>query len=102
MMNSKTIWKPGIGKITKVSKDITLEPTSGIYSTPYEHPAAQSQSVDACWVMAYKHKTQSFMKNGGQQKYLDKALVMEQNRFIQRNKEIQQQPLGDILKKRWS
>ena len=39
------------------------------------------------------------MKNGGQQKYLDKALVMEQNRFIQRNKEIQQQPLGGILKK---
>ena len=42
----------------------------------FELPAAnpQGQHADAPWVMAYSHKTQSFMKNGGQQKCLDKAL----------------------------
>ena len=32
------------------------------------------ERADTRWVMAYRHKTQSFMKNGGQQKCLDKAL----------------------------
>ena len=36
----------------------------------------QLQGVDdAHWVMAYNHKTESFKKNGGQQKCLDKALL---------------------------
>ena len=44
----------------------------------FELPAAnpQGQHADAPWVMAYSHKTQSFMKNGGQQKCLDKALAI--------------------------
>ena len=37
------------------------------------------QLQDAHWVMAYFRKTQSFMKNGGQQKCLDKALFWYQN-----------------------
>ena len=28
------------------------------------------QCADICWIMAYDHKTQSFMKNGVQQKLL--------------------------------
>ena len=40
----------------------------------HEHLAARGQSADASWVvMAYGHKTQSFMKTRGQQKCLDKA-----------------------------
>ena len=50
MMHEKGIWKPGISEIAK---------TLGYVR----------------WVMAYGHKTQSFMKNGGQQKCLDKALL---------------------------
>ena len=37
----------------------------GVYSAPYENPAARNNCADARWVMAYGHKTQSFMKNGG-------------------------------------
>ena len=37
-------------------------------------PSCKDQNADARWVMAYSHKTQSFMKNGCQQKSLDKAL----------------------------
>ena len=51
-----------------------MDPTKGVYSVPYEPPAARGQHADGRWVMAYGHKTQSFMKNGGQQKCLDKAL----------------------------
>ena len=36
--------------------------------------AARGHCADACWVMAYGHKTQFFMENGGQQKCLDKTL----------------------------
>ena len=39
-------------------------------------PSCKDQRADTCWVMAYSHKTQSLMKNGGQQKCLDKALMM--------------------------
>ena len=46
MMHGKAIWKLGIAEIAKASKGFALEP----------------------------HKTQSFLKNGGQQKWLDKAL----------------------------
>ena len=51
-------------------------PQVGVYSAPYELPAARDQQADAYWVTTYFHKTQSFMKNGGQQKCLDKALVV--------------------------
>ena len=37
-------------------------------------PNCKVQCADARWVMAYSHKTQSFMKNECQQKCLDKAL----------------------------
>ena len=40
-------------------------PTRGVYSIPLEPPA----------LMVYGHKSQSFMKDGGQQKCLDKALI---------------------------
>ena len=36
-------------------------------------PNCKGQRADVHWVMAYGHKTQSFLKNGGQQKCLDKA-----------------------------
>ena len=44
MMHGKAIWKLGIAEIAKASKDFVRGP----------------------------HKTQSFLKNGGQQKWLDK------------------------------
>ena len=47
-------------------------------------PTARSQHADARQVMAYGHNTQSFMKNGVQQKCLDKALysIVYLNIFI--------------------
>ena len=36
----------------------------------------KGQRTDAHWVIAHSHKTQSFMKKGGQRKCLDKALNM--------------------------
>ena len=39
-------------------------------------PTCKDQHGDAYWVMTYSHKTQSFMKNGGQQKCLDKGLYV--------------------------
>ena len=36
--------------------------------------SCKGQRADAHWVMAQGHKTQFFMKNGDQQKCLDKAL----------------------------
>ena len=41
-------------------------------------PSCKGQCADAHWVMAYRQKIQSFMKNRGQQKCLDKALHGEQ------------------------
>ena len=57
MMHGNAIWKPEIREIAKASSD----------SAPCEPPAAR-------WVMAYGYKTQSFMKNGGQQKRVDKYI----------------------------
>ena len=37
-------------------------------------PSCKGKCANAYWVMAYSYKTQSFMKNIGQQKYLDKNL----------------------------
>ena len=53
----------GLVKWPKLPVTLLLDPTRGAYSAPYEPPAAR----------AYSHKTQSFIKNGGQQKCLDKA-----------------------------
>ena len=38
-------------------------------------PSCKGQHADAHWVIAYSHKAQSFMKNGGQRKCLDKVLI---------------------------
>ena len=64
MINIKSIWKPEFGKIAKASRGIAPGPHKGGLQRP-----------DVRWVMAHEHKTQSFMKNGGQQKCLDKALL---------------------------
>ena len=45
-------------------------------------PNCKGQYADTRWVMAYSHKTQSFMKNGGQLKCLDKALIRDHAFFI--------------------
>ena len=72
-MHGKAIWKPGIGEIAKASRGNAPQ-GEGVYSTPYEPPVERSQCADARWVMEDGHKPQSFMKNGGQQNCLDKAL----------------------------
>ena len=76
MMHGKTIWKFGIHEIVKASRDIALNPTRGEAGLqhPIWTPSCKGQRADTCWVVAYGHKTQSFMKNGGQQKCLVKAL----------------------------
>ena len=56
-----------MSEIAKAFKGIAPGLHKGSYSTPYEPPAARSQCADTRWVMTYGHKTQSFMKNGGQQ-----------------------------------
>ena len=55
----------GLVKQPKRPGALTLDPTRGVYSVSFEPPAH----------IAYGHKAQSFMKNGGQQKCLDKALM---------------------------
>ena len=55
----------GIVKQPKLPGALPLDPTRGVCSIPFEPPA----------LMVYGHKSQSFMKNGGQQKSLDKALI---------------------------
>ena len=74
MINRTSIWKPGIGKITKASKGIVPGHHKGALQRPIWTPSCKGQRADVRWVMAYEHKTQSFMENGGQQKCLDKAL----------------------------
>ena len=59
-----------------------------IYSTPYKPPATRVQHADTCWVMTYSHKTQSFIKNGGQQKCLDKALIVRNDLVRYKKKKI--------------
>ena len=63
-MNGKATGKLGIGEIR------------GVYSTSYKPPAAMGQCADASWIIACEHETQSFMKNGGQQKCLDKYIYI--------------------------
>ena len=69
MMHGKAIWKPGIAGIAKASRSVA--PQGALTLTPWN---PQLQCADTRWVIAYDHETQSFMKNGGQQKCLDKAL----------------------------
>ena len=69
MIHGKAIWKPGISEMAKQGEGGGAG--GGGYTTPYE-----PQCADAWWVMEYGHKTQSFMKNGVQQKCLDKALLV--------------------------
>ena len=76
IMHGKAIWKSAIGEIAKASRGNITRGGGGIYSTPYETPAARGQYADTHWVMAYFHKTQSFMKNGVKQKCLYKAMDM--------------------------
>ena len=64
MMHRNAIWKPGIAEIAKASGALPLDRTRKAYP---EIPTAR----------AYDHRTQSFMKNGGQQKCLDKALSLK-------------------------
>ena len=61
-MHGKTIWKPGIGKIAKASRGIAPGPNKGGFQRPIWTPSCNSQHADARRVMAYSHKTQSFMK----------------------------------------
>ena len=73
-MHGKAIWKSGIGEIAKASRGIDPGP----HKVDIQHPIWTSSCKGQCGgvnlVMAYGNKTQSFMKNGGQQKYLHKAL----------------------------
>ena len=55
----KAIWKPGIAKIAK----------GGLTAPPWTH-SCNGKHADAHWFMAYINKTQSFVKNGGQQNCL--------------------------------
>ena len=68
MIHGKTVWKPGVDEIAKAFRVIALEPHKG----SLQHPIWTPQLQAAMWT--YGHKTQSFMKKGGQQKCLDKAL----------------------------
>ena len=62
-------------KQPKLPGTLLLNPTRVVYSAPYKLPAARGQRADVRWVIAYEYKTQTFVKNGGQQKCLDKALI---------------------------
>ena len=65
MLHGKAIWKPGIAEIVKAL----------VLTVPASTQSYKGQCADTCWIMTYDHKTQSFMKNGGQQNCLDKALL---------------------------
>ena len=83
-MHGKTIWKPGIGEIAKASRDIAPGTHKGGFQRLILTPSCKGQRADVRWVMAYGHKTQSFIKNGGQQKYLHKALRWQWD-YLSRN-----------------
>ena len=68
------IEKRGIGEIAKSSRGIAPGPHNGGLTVPHMNPpSGHGQSVDVRWVMVYGHKTESFIKNGGQQKCLGRA-----------------------------
>ena len=72
ILHGKTI--KSLGSL-KASSGIAPGPPQGWSSTPHKNPNCNGQHADTHWVMAYGHKTQSLMKYGGQQKYLDKVLL---------------------------
>ena len=65
MIHGKATSKPGIGEIAKDSRGIAHEPHKGGLQRPIWTPSYKGQRADVCRVMAYDHKTQSFVKNGG-------------------------------------
>ena len=69
----RPIWKPGISEIAKASRGNAQGGLTAPHITP-PPPSCNCQHTDRHCVMAYGHKTQSSMKNGDQQKCLDKAL----------------------------
>ena len=71
-MHGKVIWKPGIGEIVKAFRGIAPRPQ---LQCPLWTPNCNGQHADTRKVVTYSHKTQFFMKNEGQQKCLDKALL---------------------------
>ena len=75
MMHGKVIWKRGVGELAKASRGIAPGPHKGAYSAPFEPPVGMANLLKHIGFWPYDHKTQSFMKNGGQQKCLDKALL---------------------------
>ena len=76
MMHGKAMWKHGIGEIVKDSRCTAPGPQRGGLTPCSMNPQLQWPT---CWhTLGYGlngHKTQSFMKNGGQQKCLDKVLT---------------------------
>ena len=62
MMHGKAIWKSENGEIAKPPGVFPLNPSMEAYSAPYKPPNCKGQCVDARWVVASGHKTQSFMK----------------------------------------
>ena len=79
MMHGNAIWKPGIGEIVKASRGIARGPHKeggGVELTAsHMNPRCNGHCAATHWVIAYGHETQSFIKNGSQQKCLDKALT---------------------------
>ena len=61
MMHGKAIWKPGIGEIAKASKRITPGPHKGGLQRLMWTLSCKSQRAETHWVMAYSHKTRSFI-----------------------------------------
>ena len=60
-MHGKTIWKPGINEMAKASREISPGPHKEELQRPIWTPAARANMLTHV-VMAYGHKTQSFMK----------------------------------------
>ena len=79
-MHGKAIWKPGIAKIGYNFQGLWPKITQGGLTAPPWSSSCKGQYCDACWVLAYNHKTQSFMKNEGQQKCWDKTLHVQTKR----------------------
>ena len=70
--------KTGLSKIAKASRGISSGPQG--FTAPHMNPQLQGSTVLMHCLMAYDHKTQPFMKNGGQQMCLEKAL--EKMKFL--------------------
>ena len=75
----------GLLKQSKLPGNLPLNPTrqrgrgggGGGLQGPNWTPSCKGQCADARCVMAYDHKTQSFMKSRGQQNCLDKTLLWQ-------------------------